>query len=679
MKLYTFIFVLFCTIQLTYTQNYKFGKVSKEELLSTFYSKDTAAHTVLLYRKVELKFKYNPQEGFVQYRHVHERVKIYDKNKSNWGTKVLRLYHLNDEQSETLRNLKGYTFFMKNGKVEKVKLGKDAVFEERINKYNKKHSFTFPKIDDGVVLEYEYDISSPYKEIKDIDFQFMIPVDKFDLEIRIPEYFIYDKHVNPNSKLSLGLAESKQNREFQYTYRNDKDALKTYSLKGSKESAIATGTLKYYENIITSNLESIPALKDEPFVNNIYNYQGKLILELSTIKLPNSPENYRSTDWSKVAKTIFDSENFGQQLAKKSYYQDDLVKLMGDNTNLSEIAAKIFNFVKSKMKWNGNYGKYTSVGVRRAYKEGVGNSSEINFILIAMLNSAGIKANPVLVSTKNNGIPLFPTINGFDYVICAIETEGMVGLLDATDKYGSLNILPDYVLNWKGRLVRENGSSTWINLIPSFDSQSTISVNAMVNEDLSISGKVRSNYTDYLAREYRTNFARISDADHIKGLEKKYGNIIISELEFENEHNEFLPVKTSFNYLIEDGIEEIGENLYLSPLLFLTSEDNPFKSEKRLYPINLNYPLKMVYKVNVIIPDGYEIAEKPKNTKSYFNTDEGMYSLIIRENGKYLQITFQEELSNPVILPEDFQSFKAFYQAIINTQNQKIILKKTEL
>ena len=57
-------------------------------------------------------------------------------------------------------------------------------------------------------------------------------------------------------------------------------------------------------------------------------------------------------------------------------------------------------------------------GTRKAYLEGEGNVADINLLLIAMLRSQGVDANPVLVSTRNNGIPLFPTRKGFNYVIC---------------------------------------------------------------------------------------------------------------------------------------------------------------------------------------------------------------------------------------------------------------------
>jgi hypothetical protein len=46
-------------------------------------------------------------------------------------------------------------------------------------------------------------------------------------------------------------------------------------------------------------------------------------------------------------------------------------------------------------------------GIKKAYVEKIGNTAEINFILIRMLKLAGISVNPVLLSTID-GIPIFP-------------------------------------------------------------------------------------------------------------------------------------------------------------------------------------------------------------------------------------------------------------------------------
>ena len=77
-----------------------------------------------------------------------------------------------------------------------------------------------------------------------------------------------------------------------------------------------------------------------------------------------------------------------------------------------------------------------------------------------MLRYAGLNANPILVSTRSNGIPLFPTTDGFNYVIAGIEVQDAVILLDATERNSFPNILPNRALNWMGRLVRKDGSSS---------------------------------------------------------------------------------------------------------------------------------------------------------------------------------------------------------------------------
>ena len=73
-----------------------------------------------------------------------------------------------------------------------------------------------------------------------------------------------------------------------------------------------------------------------------------------------------------------------------------------------------------------------------------------------MLREAGLGANPVLVSTRNHNIPLFPTLDGFNYVVSLVEfTDGNSILLDATEKYAMPNVLPYRALNWNGRKVTQ--------------------------------------------------------------------------------------------------------------------------------------------------------------------------------------------------------------------------------
>ncbi|MCP4883238.1 MAG: hypothetical protein GY908_05570 [Flavobacteriales bacterium] len=70
-----------------------------------------------------------------------------------------------------------------------------------------------------------------------------------------------------------------------------------------------------------------------------------------------------------------------------------------------------------------------------------------------MLRASGIDANPILVSTRDHGIPIFPTKKGFNYVIAGVELNADITLLDITEKYSFPDILPLRDLNWEGRLL----------------------------------------------------------------------------------------------------------------------------------------------------------------------------------------------------------------------------------
>jgi hypothetical protein len=105
------------------------------------------------------------------------------------------------------------------------------------------------------------------------------------------------------------------------------------------------------------------------------------------------------------SETIYDYDDFGPELNKSGYFEDDL-KLVWLILQLRSQNRCYFKTCKSNC-WNDYYGYSCNEGVKKAYKDKTGNVAEINLMLTAMLRYAGLNANPVLVSTRSNGI-MFP-------------------------------------------------------------------------------------------------------------------------------------------------------------------------------------------------------------------------------------------------------------------------------
>ncbi|MCK5442239.1 MAG: DUF3857 domain-containing protein, partial [Maribacter sp.] len=441
-----------------WAQDFSFGKVSKEELQEKFNPVDSSAAATYLYKYRKTYFEYIPGQGFQLYSEIHERVKIYNKEGFDYATKKIDLYK-NSKATEKVGMLKAATFNLIDGEIEIIKLKKEGEFETELDKYHNQKYFTLPKIKEGCVIEYKYRIVSPFiYNVDEFVFQNNIPIKKLYALMEAPEYFNFRVNMkgflNTIPKIEKGNGKATVQSRVNVTQGRTRG-----NVSGGGRTTMQTNNYDYATEIYVYDLNNVPAIKEELYVNNIDNYRSGVKYELSFVKFPNSAPDFYSTRWEDVVKTIYESPNFGSELEKTGYFKEDLKALISSTSDRNRRVQLIFDFVKSKVKWNGYSRKYTtSGGVRKAYKEGVGNVAEINLMLTSMLRQAGFNANPVLVSTRTNGIPLFPTREGYNYVISAITDPNGTTLLDASSEYSQPNILPLRTLNWEGRIIKKDGT-----------------------------------------------------------------------------------------------------------------------------------------------------------------------------------------------------------------------------
>jgi hypothetical protein len=411
-------------------------------------------------------------------------------------------------------------------------------------------------------------------------------------------------------------------------------------------------------------------------VDNIDNYRVSIYNELERTQFPDEkPWDYSST-WEGVAKSIFRDNNFGKQLEERDFLMQDIKLILKDIEDKKKLNV-IFEFVKNRMNWNKEYGYFTDKGVKKAYLEKTGNCAEINFILIDMLKLAGIEANSVLTSTIDHGIPVYPNRTVFNYVVAAVEIEGKQVLLDATQKYTTQNILPLHSLNWTGRLIRANGTSEEINLSPSFQSNVNTSVLANVNAQGQVSGKLRIQNTDYEAYSFREKNNLMSQETYLDKLENELGGVLVTDYKVDNRETDLMnPVSETFSFVSNNHCERIGGKLFLNPLLFFAFQKNPFVMEKRQMPLYFGFPKQTRYNLSLEIPDGYEVESLPKALKIATEGNTAVFSIISAVTGRKIQVSIISEINKTVIAPEYYMGIKKFFQEMIATQNEKIVLIK---
>ena len=674
MKIKYLSLILCLILSQTYAQNYKFGKVSKAEVAEKHHPLDESANAAILYREQKVFYEIGQSEGMIQVTEVSERIKIYNNEGFNWATKNI-ISHKNGTDVEEVVGIKGYTYNLVKGKLTEEKLRKSEIYEEEQSKYRTVTKFTMPAVNDGSVVEWKYTIRSPFtSSIDKVPLQFTIPVNKLDVEVSIPEFYNFKKYFNPKSPVIPNLMETTSTETYNYTEKTRSGGFNYTTVQTDyKNKSISYAKTNYI--IQESN---IPALKKELYVDYLQNYASYLMLELQFIKFPNSAMKMYAQTWEDVTKSIYNDRGLKQEIHHTGFFDKDVDKLLEGISNPSTKANLIYNFVKQRVKWNDYVGFIAENGIKEAYKEGTGNTGDINLLLVAMLKYAGINANPVLASTPDNGIPIFPTQNGFNYVLASIELPNKILLLDATDKNNAFGDLPAIARNWQGRVIRENGSSTWVDLIPKTKSEKQTNINIKFDEELNIQGKNITVYNGLYAKSYRDNYMGVNQEDYIKVLEKDKGNIIITDLQTKNAKDIGKSVKEIFNFELTDAVEMIDASIYINPLFYLAMQENPFKAEERSYPIFMDFPSIEKKVVNIMVPAGYEVSSLPQSTITKLNGEQAEFAYMVSQNGNYLRIEAILDLSRMVYASNEYENLKKFYSDVVENQTEMIVLTKTE-
>ncbi|MEX0360551.1 MAG: transglutaminase, partial [Allomuricauda sp.] len=75
-----------------HAQEFKFGKVSKEELLEDKYVNDSSASAAYLYKKRTSYYQYSKGAGTKLITEIHKRIKVYNTEGFDYASETIDLY-----------------------------------------------------------------------------------------------------------------------------------------------------------------------------------------------------------------------------------------------------------------------------------------------------------------------------------------------------------------------------------------------------------------------------------------------------------------------------------------------------------------------------------------------------------------------------------------------------------
>lgn len=650
-----FVLILFISTALVSAQS-KFGNATMEELNMTVYPQDSTASAVILSKEGETQFVYNELVGFQFEYTLKVRMKILKNEGLDLCNQSISYYQETRSSGEKITGLSGTTYNLENGKIVKTKLSNDYIFEEDVEGMWKVRKFSMPGAKVGSVVEYKYTITSVYLyELRDFEFQASVPTLRTSYEIIIPEYYHYNVHMKGYE--SLKTKRIPESVSFQVSYRDDDGRMKA--------DRVTTPAEKY-----TFEGENIPALKDEPYLWTLNDYITKVSFELSIIKYPWSSVKMLTSSWTEVDKRLLEASVFGGNLKKSGLFKDEI----SEKEQTQERAAEILSLVKSKVKWNEKSG-LEPTNLKEVLKTGIGNSADLNFLLINALKAGGFKAYPVVMSLRNKGrLPLAsPSISQLNYTITAVRIDTTVFYTDASSKYSTWNVLPEKCMVEQARIVDE-ASSSWNDL-----SLYSKSINGIVATIEFTEDKMKTTVNDLMRNEsaliFKNRYANYKDQnEYIEKLSSNMGGGEIQDFTIKGENTSGNDVLISYVYLKDK--QESGDLIYLNPLVEKPYTENPFKAESRKFPITFGSLTDYKQFVTITIPEGYIVEEIPQSAKVVYGDNDLVFIYKILAKGNKIQVNYSFQINKLILLQDTYADLQDFFAKIVQQSGNQIVLKK---
>ncbi len=652
----------------------KFGKIDPADLEMKTYSKDSSAAAVILGDYGESQIDYSQQFEVVFVRHL--RIKILTKGGLDWADHFISYYAPeNSGVEERVTSIKGMTYNLDGGKIVQTKLGKDGIFDSQENKYWKEIKISMPQVKEGSIIDLTYRITSPFLfNYRDWQFQYKIPSRWSEYRPKFIEYYVYKQYMQ--GYLSLTTNETTTGKQ-NYTVRTSASVGGDVSQWGGGERKSAqVNTYEADYKQMRMVMKDIPAFKEEPYLSTPNNYLSKITFELAGENWPNSGYQDRMGSWDKINENYVKSENFYKRMTGSPFLKKIVEDVLVDLGNATETdkANAIYEKVRNGVRWNGFNSRLATEPLRSAFNEGNGTVAEVNLILASMLRKAGIQVEPVLLSTRNHGFvrTQVPAVDQLNYVICRAVLDGKPLLLDATDLYLPMGALPQRCLNGKGLVIAESGPQ-WIPIETTAKHDTKISIAATLSDDGLLMGSIETRYQGYAARSERSSFYRDS-VEYTENLGKE-SDWEVFDLELSNysDYSKPVSIKNQFEY----EVEESGSVTYLNPILSPMWRSNPFKIQKRDYPVDFASKIsKMIY-VTLDLPPGVATESVPESKIIALPNNAGRFTYNTTVLGSKITILNKLDLNKTIFIPGEYAALKEFFEQFIQMQQQLIVLKKT--
>jgi hypothetical protein len=341
----------------------------------------------------------------------------------------------------------------------------------------------------------------------------------------------------------------------------------------------------------------------------------------------------------------------------------------------------VYSWVQKEMKWNGYEQMWPARSLIKARNDGTGTNAEINLILVNMLRTAGIQADPVILSTRDNGPvnQVLATTGRLNYLVACAVIDDHTYLMDASDKYNPAGTLPFKCMNGNGWVLNPH-NSRWIPLL----SQERFAINEaydlILDENKKLSGKASIKFDGFDASKMRRLISEEGVAGFIDQISSKEQVESVKNVRFLTLDSLQLPLEVHFDVEFTHLIENARDLEFFKPVISLYgSFMNTWIGERRLFPVDMGCGLTNNYYCKIRIPENLHVEDIPPVIRIRMPENDGIFTFSGGIDDNNIVIVSDLKIKKIFYDTGDYDSLREFFVQINQKCRELVILHKSTI
>lgn len=389
-------------------------------------------------------------------------------------------------------------------------------------------------------------------------------------------------------------------------------------------------------------------------------------------------------DWSYIVNWYLD---LAKTKTRSSYeVQEKVSEIMDGQTNLTDLekVKRIYNFITDNIRYSSVSFRQSGLIPQKARDvliNKIGDCKDVATLCIAMLNELHIKAYYVLVNTRNEGLNknILPSI-AFNHAIVAVELKKSMLYLDLTAQNYPVGSVPNMDVDAFSLLIKPGTTKPFYLSADNFK-RSAIKRRSkiIITDDDGLRNTIETTRTYKLAAGFRNKYRFKGKNEQNKALievlSNEYPNVRLENFEIMNLDSNDPQLNYRYTFTAPDFISSAG-NFKIMRIPWTDNEETmkALSYDRRTFPYMITTGIDTLKEdLSIKLPADLIPVEIPEAVNLKCHNAE--YSMQLTYKNGFIQGTRRMIYKDPEISPENYESFKAFFNQVVKTDAQQILLK----